>query len=79
MSVLPHLSETTRPYMKVNVNLSMDNISIIIIQTAGVSDRIPFDPASSLISLSTLLTKGLNHGTNIALIIISISSVSMNS
>ena len=56
----------------------MKNIEIVRNETAGVAMRRPFNPTSVLIPLSTLLSVGSNHGTNLILIILSIASVHEN-
>ena len=58
--------------------LLIDNISITRSNTPGVSLRRPFNPTSSLISLSDLVNNGSKYGTNLVLIILSISAVSTN-
>ena len=59
-------------------DLLIDNVSITRSNTPGVSQRRPFNPNSSLISLSDLVNNGSKYGTNLVLIILSISAVSTN-
>ena len=59
-------------------DLLIDNVSITKSNTPGVSQRRPFNPNSSLISLSDLVNNGSKYGTNLVLIILSISAVSTN-
>ena len=66
------------PAFEQNVALGMENIEIVRNKTAGVAIRRPFNPTSVLIPLSTLLSVGSNHGTNLILIILSIASVHEN-
>ena len=56
----------------------MENIDLIQNITPGVNLRRPFNPNSQLISLNELISNGSRHGTNIMLIILSISSVAIN-
>ena len=60
------------------VPISMENIELIQSNTPGVNLRQPFNPNSHLISLNKLISNGSHHGTNIMLIILSISSVATN-
>ena len=61
-----------------NVALGMHNVRVVQNETAGAATRRPFNPSSVLIPLSTLLSVGSNHGTNLILIILSIASVAEN-
>ena len=58
-----------------NEELNLQNIRVSRSQTAGVLQRRPFNPNSMLISLHNLVTNGSCHGTNMILIILSITSV----
>ena len=70
--------EICRPAFERNVSLGIHNVNVLRNETAGVATRRPFNPTSILIPLSTLLSVGSKHGTNLMLIILSISSVSEN-
>ena len=59
-------------------DLVIDNVSVTKSNTPGVHQRRPFNPNSSLISLSDLVNNGSQYGTNLILIILSISAVSTN-
>ena len=59
-------------------DLHLDNISMTKSNTPGVMARRPFNPNSQLISLCDLMNKGSKYGTNLMLIILSISAVSTN-
>ena len=61
-------------YFTANVEISMEHI-----EWTGAVQRKPFNPNSCLITLNDLVTEGSMHGTNLLLIILSISSVSSNS
>ena len=71
-----HLEEEEifRPAFERNVSLGMHNVNVVRNETAGVATRRPFNPTSVLIPLSTLLSVGSNHGTNLILIIINLIS-----
>ena len=66
------------PAFEQNVALGMNNIQFVRNETAGVATRRPFNPTSIFIPLSTLLSVGPNHGTNLILIILSITSIVEN-
>ena len=59
-------------------DLVIDNVSVTKSNTPGVHQRRPFNPNSSLISLSDLVNNGSQYGTNLILIILSILAVSTN-
>ena len=66
------------PAFERNVSLGMHNVKLVRNETAGIATRRPFNPTSILIPLSTFLSVGSNHGTNLMLIILSIAPVSEN-
>ena len=71
------LEEREEPFCE-NEILSMVNMSMVHSHTAGVVLRRPFNPNSHLISLRDLLLNGSQHGRNILVIILSITSASGN-
>ena len=60
------------------IDLEIDNVSVTKSNTPGVHQRRPFNPNSNLISLCDLINNGSHYGTNLILIILSISAVSIN-
>ena len=60
------------PFLK-NIDLKMENLSVVRSHTVGVVQKQSFNPTSTLISLNDLVTHGSKHGTNVVLIILSIS------
>ena len=56
----------------------MSNIDIVRSHTAGVVHRRSLNPNNQIIFLNTLVKNGSRHGTNIVVIILSISSASGN-
>ena len=62
-----------------NEVISMVNMEMIRSHTADVVHRRPFNPSSDIISLNELLTNGSQHGKNILVIILSITSAAGNS
>ena len=62
---------------KENVFLNLQNVQVCRSQTAGVGQRRPFNPTSQIIPMHSLFSNGSHHGTNLLLIILSISSVSI--
>ena len=56
----------------------MSNIDIVCSHFSGVLHRQPLNPNNQIISLNTLVKNGSRHGTNIVVIILSISSASGN-
>ena len=58
--------------------LDISNISVTKSNTPGVMQRRPFNPDSQLIALSDLINNGSTYGTNLILIILSISAVTTN-
>ena len=59
-------------------DFDIENVSLTKSNTPGVHQRKPFNPNSQLISLCDLINNGSQYGTNLILIIISISAVSTN-
>lgn len=62
-----------------NVDLTIENISVVRSHTFGVMQKQSFNPRSTLISLNNLITHGSRHGTNIVLLILAISPTSSHS
>ena len=62
-----------------NEVISMVNMEMIRSHTTGVVHRRPYNPSSDIISLNELLTNGSQHGKNILVIILSITSAAGNS
>ena len=60
------------PFLK-NIDSKMENLSVLRSHTVGVMQKQSFNSTSTLISLNDLVTNGSKHGTNIVLIILSIS------
>ena len=66
------------PFIK-NIDLTMENLSVVRSHTVGIMQKQSFNPTSTLISLHDLVTHGSKHGTNIVLIILSISPTTSSS
>ena len=66
------------PFLE-NIKLKMENLSVVCSHTVGVMQKQPFNPTSTLISLNKLVSHGSQHGTNIVLIILSITPTNSSS
>ena len=58
--------------------LDISNVSVTKSNTPGVMQRRPFNPDSQLLALNDLMNNGSTYGTNLLLIILSISAVTTN-
>ena len=61
-----------------NLSLSMSNLSVAKNQTAGSNRRRIINPSNNLRSLQQLMNSGTQYGTNMILLILSISPVTGN-